>query len=243
LTYVNFSSRSPCIFAKACRFDIAITDEYINIGYPMTEMVEQSPAERELCLSFANTAEWHASEHPEEKLKTYHDLVKWASISGILSKKESQELIRKAESDPSRAKAVLKRAIELRESIYRAFSDVAKGNLPTEVDMAVINRNLSRIMARSRLVHTKDGFIWSTSSREDEMDCMLDPIVRSAAELLTTNSLDRVKECADDRGCGYLFMDKSRNKSRRWCDMADCGNRAKAQRFYRKRQKNQPTAS
>jgi predicted RNA-binding Zn ribbon-like protein len=206
-------------------------------------MSKQNLTDRELCLSFANTAEWHASEHPEEKLKTYNDLVKWASISGILSKKESQELIRKAESDPSRAKAVLKRAIELRESIYRAFSDVAKGNLPTEAVMAVINRNLSRTMARSRLVHTKDGFIWSTCCREDEMDCMLDPIVRSAAELLTTNSLERVKECADDRGCGYLFMDKSRNKSRRWCDMADCGNRAKAQRFYRKRQKNEPMAS
>ena len=209
----------------------------------MSETSEQYPAERELCLSFANTAEWHASEHPKEKLETYPDLVKWASISGILSKKEAQELIRKAEKDPSRAKAVLKHAIELRESLYRIFSEVAKGNLPAEMDMAVINRNLSRSMARSRLVHTKDGFTWSTSSRKGEMDAMLDPIVRSAVELLTSDSLERVKECADDRGCGYLFLDKSRNRSRRWCDMTDCGNRAKARRFYRKRQKNQPMVS
>lgn len=206
-------------------------------------MSKHNLIKRELCLSFANTSEWHASEHPEEKLKTYYDLINWAVVSEILSKKEAQELMRKAERDPSQAKAVLKRAIELRESIYRVFSEVTKGNLPVETDLAVINRNLSRTMARSRLVHTKDGFTWSTSSREGELDGMLDPIVRSAAELLTSDSQERVKECADDRGCGYLFLDKSRNKSRRWCDMADCGNRAKALRFYRKQQKKQPTAS
>jgi predicted RNA-binding Zn ribbon-like protein len=201
---------------------------------------KQSPLGRELCLDFANTAEWHASEHPKEKLKTYSDLVKWALLSEILSEKEAQELIGKAKREPSRAEEVLKRAIELREAIYHVFSDVAKGNLPAEIDMAVINRNLSRTMARSRLVHTKEGFLLSTSGAKGELDCILDPIVRSAADLLTSDNLKRVKECADNRGCGYLFLDKSRNRSRRWCDMTDCGNRAKAQRFYRKRQKEQP---
>jgi len=193
---------------------------------------------KELCLDFANTAEWHASEHPKEKLKTYNDLVKWALLSEILSEKEAQKLILKAKREPSRAEEVLKRTIELREAIYHIFSDVAKGYLPSKKDMAVINLNLSRTMAQSGLVHTKDGFIWSTSGGKGDLDSVLDPIIRSAAELLTSDRLERVKECADDRGCGYLFMDKSRNKSRRWCDMADCGNRAKAQRFYRKRQKN-----
>ncbi len=199
-------------------------------------------AGRELCLQFANTAQWHASEHPKEKLKTYNDLVKWAILSEILSEKEAQELISKAEREPSRAEDVLKRALELREAIYHVFSDVSTGNPPSEKDIEVINLNLSKTMAQSRLVHTKDGFIWSTSREKGELDYMLDPVVRSAAELLTSDSLERVKECADDRGCGYLFMDKSRNKSRRWCDMTECGNRAKAQRFYQKRQKKLPAA-
>ena len=128
----------------------------------------------------------------------------------------------------------------LREAIYHVFSDVAEGNIPAEEDMEVINLNLSRTMAQSGLVHTKDGFIWSTSKGKGDLDSLLDPIIRSAAELMTSDRLERVKECADDRGCGYLFMDRSRNRSRRWCDMADCGNRAKAQRFYRKRQKKKP---
>ncbi len=194
---------------------------------------------KELCLDFANTAEWHASEHPKEKLKTYNDLVQWALLSKILSEKDAQKLIQKAKKEPSKAEHVLTRVIELREAIYHAFSDLAKGNLPSKKDMEVINLNLSRAMAQSELVHTKDGFIWSTSRGKEDLDSMLGPIIQSAAELLTSNSLERVKECADDRGCGYLFMDKSRNKSRRWCDMTDCGNRAKAQRFYRKLQKKQ----
>jgi len=196
-----------------------------------------------LCLDFANTAEWHASEHPQEKLKTYDDLVKWGILSKILSEKEAQKLIRKAKRESSGAGEVLKRALELRESIYHVFSGVAKGNLPQKKDMAVINLNLSRTMEQSRLVHTEYGFIWSTSRGKGELDCILDPTVRSAAELLTSDSLWRVKECADDRGCGYLFLDNSRNRSRRWCDMADCGNRAKAKRFYHKRQKEQTAAS
>ncbi len=198
---------------------------------------KQSLIGGKLCLDFANTAEWHASKHPEEKLKTYNDFVKWSLISEILTEKEAQKLIRKGKKESSRAKEVHKRALELREAIYHVFSGVAKGNIPPKKDMTVINLNLSRTMAQSRLVHAEDGFIWSTSRGEGELDCMLDPIVRSAAELLTSESLGRVKECADDRGCGYLFLDNSRNRSRRWCDMADCGNRAKAKRYYRKQKK------
>jgi predicted RNA-binding Zn ribbon-like protein len=202
---------------------------------------KQSTISGKLCLDFANTAEWHASEHPKEKLKTYNDLVKWALLVEILSELEAQKLIRKAKRESSRVEEVLERAIELREAIYHVFSDVANGNIPPKKDMAVINLNLSRTMAQSRLVHTEDGFILSTRGGKGELDRMLDSIVRSAAELLTSGSIGRVKECADDRGCGYLFLDKSRNRSRRWCDMADCGNRAKAKRFYRKRQKTQPS--
>jgi predicted RNA-binding Zn ribbon-like protein len=65
---------------------------------------------------------------------------------------------------------------------------------------------------------------------------MLWPVVRSAAALLVSDDLDRVGQCEDDRGCGYLFFDTSRNRTRRWCDMKSCGNRAKAQRFQARHQ-------
>ena len=70
-------------------------------------------------------------------------------------------------------------------------------------------------------------------------DRILWPVARSAGELLISDKLDRVRQCADDRGCGYLFVDTSRNRSRRWCSMESCGNRAKAHRHYQRQQKGQ----
>ncbi|MDH4219612.1 MAG: ABATE domain-containing protein [Candidatus Aminicenantes bacterium] len=187
-----------------------------------------------LCLDFSNTADWHARENPQENLNTYNDLVRWSLRAGILSEGDVQKLIRRAKRKPSESEKVLRRAIELREAIYRIFSSVAAGSLPKKEDLSVLSRNLSKTMAQSRIIPVKNGFLWDTKGDKDALDWILNPIVRSAADLLASDELNRVKQCADDRGCGLLFLDSSRNRSRRWCDMKDCGNRAKARRFYKR---------
>jgi predicted RNA-binding Zn ribbon-like protein len=190
-----------------------------------------------LCLDFANTAGMHASENPKENLNTYDELVDWSHHAGILSENDAQKLIREAARNPSESERVLRRAIELREAIYSIFSTVALGTPPKKEALTIFNRNLSKSMARSQLIPAKTGFLWSINGNKDTLDWMLNPVVRSAADLLTSDRLKRVKICADDRGCGWLFLDSSRNRSRRWCTMKDCGNRAKARRFYKQRQK------
>ena len=82
----------------------------------------------------------------------------------------------------------------------------------------------------ARIVSTKEGFKWDWSE-ELALDRMLWFIARSAADLLTSGNLDRVRQCGDEE-CGWLFIDTTKNRSRRWCDMTDCGNRAKARRHY-----------
>jgi predicted RNA-binding Zn ribbon-like protein len=192
-----------------------------------------------LCLDFANTLQWHASENPQEKLNSYQDLVEWGHKKGLLSETDVQNLNKEAGRNPVASEKVLKHAIELREAIYRIFSSVAAGGRPEEGDLSTLNRDLAKALTQSRIIPTKDGFTWEINGKKDELDWVLKPIVRSAAELLTSDELDRAKECADDKGCGWLFLDRSRNKSRRWCDMRDCGNRAKARRFYERSQKKQ----
>jgi predicted RNA-binding Zn ribbon-like protein len=64
---------------------------------------------------------------------------------------------------------------------------------------------------------------------------MLAPIAWSAADLLTGPRAQRVRQCADEKGCGWLFIDESRAGTRRWCSMGECGNRAKARRHYLRR--------
>jgi predicted RNA-binding Zn ribbon-like protein len=185
-----------------------------------------------LCLDFANTADWHASDQPVEHLTSYAELVAWGQHARILSAQQAQRLLAIAASRSADAKAILERAIVLREAIYHLFTALSLGARPSESDLAVVNAELSGAMTRSLIVPEGIGFAWDWSA-EDALDRMLWPVVQDAADLLTGEDLSRVGRCADDN-CGWLFFDTSRNHSRRWCSMKDCGNRAKARRHYRK---------
>jgi len=187
-----------------------------------------------LSLDFVNTADWHASDRPVEFLTSYSDLVAWSQHVGILTDHQVQHLLKEAARRPVDATAVLERAIALREAIYRIFSAISHGRPPQPADLATFNAELSRALAQSRIVSTAEGFAWDWAGAEDALDWMLWPVVHDVAGLLTSEELDRVGQCADDR-CGWLFLDTSRNRSRRWCSMEDCGNRAKARRHYERK--------
>jgi predicted RNA-binding Zn ribbon-like protein len=92
-------------------------------------------------------------------------------------------------------------------------------------------------MKDSQITRTKDGYAWDITGNRTRLDWLLNPIIHSAAEILVSDERKKVKACADS-ACGWLFIDVSRNRSRRWCDMQDCGNRAKATRFYKKKIKD-----
>ena len=187
-----------------------------------------------LSLDFANTTDWHASDHPVEFLTSYSDLVAWSQHVGILTDHQVQRLLKEAARRPEDATAVLERAIALREATYRIFSAISHGRPPQAADLATFNAELSGALAQSRIVLTAEGFAWDWAGAEDALDQMLWPVVHDAAGLLTSEELERVGQCADDR-CGWLFLDMSRSHSRRWCSMEDCGNRAKARRHYERK--------
>lgn len=186
---------------------------------------------KELCLNFANTVGDHKGDEPNEHITSYAGLVAWSRHAGIISDRNAKYLAREALRLPGEAKQVLERAIALREAIYRIFSSLSEGGTPQASDIAVLNDALSSAMARARLVLQKDKFVWNWGREEGSLDQMLWPVARSAADLLTSGGLVRVRECANDT-CGWLFVDSSKNHSRRWCSMSDCGNRAKARRHY-----------
>ncbi len=196
------------------------------------------PDDLQLCLDFANTADWHASEHPVETLHTYADLVAWAQRANMLTSHTAEELNQQATRFPLEATQLLGQAITLREMIYRIFTAATAGQPPDAADLTSLNAMLPAAYSHLQILQSGDHFMWGWQSKGDELDCMLWPVVRSAADLLTFPELNRVKQCADDRGgCGYFFIDTTRNHSRRWCTMQSCGNRAKARRHYA-RQRN-----
>ena len=184
-----------------------------------------------LCLDFANTVDERTGEHPQEWLTSYADLVAWSEHAGIVTESEAHHLRDLGARHPTAASAVLEQAIVLREAIYRIFCATADERPPEADDVATLNDALSEALSRLRVTLTVDGFNWQWALSRDALDRMLWPVTRSAAELLTSGELSRVRMCAGD-DCGWLFFDTSKNRSRRWCSMEDCGNRAKARRHY-----------
>lgn len=184
-----------------------------------------------LALDFANTAEWHASDQPEERLTDYRAVVAWGVQAGLLDTDMADRYLRVAESRPQ-AEAACERAVLLREVVYRVFTAVAQGDEPAQEDLDLLLLFLQIALGQAQLAPGREGFSWAWSAGDEELAAVLGPVAQESVDLLRSGDLDRVGQCADDRGCGWLFFDSSRNKSRRWCSMESCGNRAKAMRYY-----------
>jgi len=187
-----------------------------------------------VCLDFVNTLDGHRNGHSHDYLGSYADLVLWARHVELVTEGEGRQLIDQARRQPTEASQVFEQALVLRETIYRIFMALASGERPAATDLANLNEALSEALARLQLVPTTAGFAWAWRDEAQDLERLLWPLARSAGELLTSAELNRVRECGGDN-CGWLFVDTSRNQSRRWCDMKSCGNRAKAQRHYQRK--------
>ncbi len=192
-----------------------------------------------LCLDFINTVDWHLSDHPEEYLTSYATLVAWSQRARILTEEGARHLLAAAERHPAEAAAALQAAITFREALYRIFLAALANKPPTDDDLALFNAARAQALAHSAIAATSEGFAWRWMVDPQNLGWMLWPIALSAADVLFSPELKEIKQCGGP-GCGWLFLDTSKNHSRRWCTMEGCGNRAKARSHYqRKRQSAQ----
>lgn len=155
------------------------------------------------------------------------------AAAGLLGEGDAGRLARDAERRPAEAQAALDRARRLREAVSGIFTARAAGRSPEAAHLDLLNREWREAAVHLRLVSRGSRYSLEFPLGGERLERPLWPVVRSAVELLVSPDLERVKACAE-QGCTYLFLDRTRNRSRRWCDMAVCGNRAKARRFYRR---------
>jgi predicted RNA-binding Zn ribbon-like protein len=188
-------------------------------------------------LEFTNTVNDHASENPGETLFKYEDLLFWAKRVGLLREEQVQILARKAAIQPDKTAAVFAKSLELREAIYRIFVAQTKGKSPAEADLAKLNLVLASLTSRAQVVYHDGRYEWRWNFDENALEVPLWIIALSAVDLMTSENLKWVGQCADEDGCGWLFVDTSKNHSRRWCDINDCGNRAKQRRYQKRAQR------
>jgi len=190
-----------------------------------------------LALDFTNTiSRREAPDESRDRLTHYGRLVSWGREAELLTEKEEKHLRAVAAERPREAVAALRRAVALREAIFELFVALARGQSAPESALDAVNAALPDALAALRLRPDAGGFSWRFVHGETDLAPILAPIVRSAAELLTSADLARIRECGSDT-CFWLFLDRSKNGTRRWCDMKVCGNRAKARRHYHREKK------
>ena len=197
-----------------------------------------------LCLDFVNSVggreEHEENPYPEniivkDKLENYNDFITWGKEIGIITEAERKYLLYLNSSEKNEAEITFKKAIELRESLFKITYDVINNKEPDEKMIQILNREYSAANGNRKLVYMNNKIEWQFSKNPLKPDYLMWLIAESAVKLLSSDLLSRVKICSGD-DCGWLFLDTSKNKSRQWCDMKDCGNVAKVRRF-RERQK------
>ena len=178
-------------------------------------------------LDLANTVGGTRAK-PTEHLGSYAALLDWARQGGLLEPADAARLARAARARPADAERALQRVIQLRESIFRVFAAAADDREPDRADVERLTGAYARIVAKARPLAGQGRWEWPPT---DDLERPVWPAAVSAVELLLSDRLQVLRACASDT-CDWLFIDRSRNRSRRWCDMKDCGNREKSRRHY-----------
>ena len=164
-------------------------------------------------------------------MATYPDLLSWCVRVGALSPAQAERLQDAARSRPRDADAALSRAHALRAAVQALFTDIAGDGASVSRRWSDLHPFVIDAVAHAQVVAGDVGYdvAWPGT---DELHAMLWPVAHSAVDLLTGPDVLRVKLCA---GCPWLFLDRSRNGSRRWCAMNDCGTHAKIRRYVARR--------
>jgi len=165
----------------------------------------------------------------EENLNTYDDLLRFLTKSDLLSESKARKL-KRLESTPADRASVLQQAIALRETLASiAYALLDHREIPEE-SLASLEAHVNQASAHRRLIATDSKLEWKWSGLTRNLVSPLWLLAQSAAELLLSSQTANLRGCASET-CRWLFLDTSKNHTRRWCEMKTCGNRMKARRF------------
>ncbi len=184
-----------------------------------------------LALDFVNSRSGPAGGAPDDDaLAGYADVLAWGRYTGTLSDAEVAALRRLSREDPTEAEAALRRCLEVRECLDDVFRAVATGGRPSRQALSQLRGHELDALGSAEF-DASDAYGWSWR-RDRTLLRPVRPVVHAAVELLMSDRLDRVKGCG---ACRFLFLDESRNSSRRWCSMEDCGTTEKIRRYVARR--------
>lgn len=185
-----------------------------------------------VCLDFANTVWWRMRPDPVETLPDYAELVRWGEMAGLLDAMRAGLLRGRAAAAPDRANRALNRTLAFREAINRLFA-LEPGQTFDSDALRTVSEMLAAGMVHAKVLERTGQLDWTWPPDETSLDLPGWMLAREAVEMLTGSRAHLVHRCPGE-GCGWLFLDGTKNHSRRWCDISTCGNRAHVKAHYRR---------
>jgi predicted RNA-binding Zn ribbon-like protein len=180
-------------------------------------------------LELVNTLDFRFSAQVVDLIPTYKDLLRFATQLELLTAEQARKLGRSV--DDKEAQRVLASTVELREALAAVFYGRMEGGKPPAAQMHILEQQFYAAAVHRRLLAGHEHLEWSWSGVERQAEIPLWMLAQAASDLLVSSDAELVKDCGDPT-CRWLFLDVSKNHTRRWCDMKTCGNRMKARRHH-----------
>jgi predicted RNA-binding Zn ribbon-like protein len=183
-------------------------------------------------LDFVNTLDWRfRASGPQELMNTYDDLLRFTEQCGLLSRSEVGQL--RATARPRVSRAVLTASKRFREALGTVLYNAVEGRSPSDNSLRLLSSFMNEAQS-TRLLDWRKGRLTWTIDCGHAPELPLWKLSIATAALLASEQSSKIRACGNPE-CRWLFVDTSKNQSRRWCDMNLCGNRLKARRFREKR--------
>jgi len=178
-------------------------------------------------LELVNTLDLRFSANPQDLLPTYADLLRFAAQLRLLPAEQVRKLGRGVRAQDGQR--VLASTVELREALAAVLYAWVDGDKPADGQVEILETHFHAAALHRSLRGGDERLVWNWSGLEQQAELPLWKLAQSASDLLVSDDARRVKDCGDPT-CRWLFLDLSKNHTRRWCDMKTCGNRMKARR-------------
>jgi predicted RNA-binding Zn ribbon-like protein len=181
-----------------------------------------------LVLDFVNTCgDWGMPENRRDYFSNWDDFVRWGELCPWLSEQKREV------SALARQDSYLHRVRDVRDRLYELLSRLSRRERPARASSEWLSRTIRKYQANRSLQWRGSHVGWYWNDRASAVDRILGAVIDDAVKLITSDRAEQVSHCNDGE-CGWLFLDPTASRRRKWCSMADCGNRNKARRHYQK---------
>ena len=201
---------------------------------PSDSIASEKLVREELCIKFVNTVAWRLRDPVEDRAASPEAMLKWLADADVADRPTMLQIKTRWKRSPGTARSFITDAVQLREAIYALFLARIAGRKASAGASEILNAHLAGPASGLGLVPSQKTLKWRIRSGDIDPEALLKPVAWSAEGLLMGPRAQKLRQCQDERGCGWLFIDESRAQNRRWCSMGDCGNLAKSRRHYRR---------